>query len=70
MTLSRLPKKAIDGDYMTFLTMLVCYELGKTEEEITNWGPHNVIRWAAFFRLKNKMEAKAIEEAKKKNKRK
>lgn len=44
--------------------MMVCYELGKTEEEVGQWKIEDVVRWIAFFKLKNEAEAKAIEEAK------
>lgn len=46
------------------MTMMVCYELGKTEEEVGTWGIEDLVRWVAFFRLKRKAEMKAIENAK------
>lgn len=42
--------------------MLVCYELGKTEEEVSKWHIEDVMRWVAFFKLKNEAEAKALKE--------
>lgn len=48
--------------------MMVCYELGKTESEVASWVPDDLFRWVAFFRLKNKAEKKAIDEARKKMK--
>lgn len=43
--------------------MLVCYELGKTEEEVRQWTLVDLYRWVAFFRLKNEAEKKAYEDA-------
>lgn len=45
--------------------MMVCYELGKTEEEVSSWQISDLVRWMAFFRLKHKAEKKAMEQAKK-----
>jgi hypothetical protein len=47
------------------MTMMVCYELGKTEEEVKAWTIDDLIRWMAFFKLKHKAEKKAMEQAKK-----
>lgn len=58
-----MPKKALDTDYLTYLTMMVCYELGKTEEEVKEWSVDDLFRWLAFFRLKNKAEKKAMDKA-------
>jgi len=46
--------------------MLVCYELGKTVEEVAQWRLEDLYKWVAFFRLKNKAESKAYEEARRK----
>lgn len=43
--------------------MTVCFELGKTEEEVKDWKFSDIIRWTAYFRLRNKAEKKAIEKA-------
>lgn len=43
--------------------MLVCYELGKTEAEVGEWHIEDIMRWIAFFKLKNEAEAKAMEKA-------
>lgn len=45
--------------------MLVCFELGKTEQEVSGWALKDLYRWLAFLQLKNEAEAKAIEKAKK-----
>lgn len=44
--------------------MTICYELGKTEEEVGSWSFDDVIRWTAYFRLRRKAEKKAHERAK------
>jgi hypothetical protein len=43
--------------------MMVCHELGKTEEEVSSWAPKDLYRWVAYFRLKAKAERKAMERA-------
>lgn len=47
------------------MRMMICYQLKKTEEEVVTWTLEDLIRWMAFFRLKNKAEEKAIERARK-----
>ena len=63
-----MPRKAIDADPIAYFTMLVCFELGKTEKELeaSGWTTEDVFRWVAFLRLKNKAEKKAIDAAKRK----
>lgn len=58
-------KKALDAEPLTYMTMMVCYELGKTEQEISSWTLADIYRWIAFFRLKSKAEAKAVRNARK-----
>jgi hypothetical protein len=58
-------KKALDKDLLGYLTMLICYELGKTEEEVKEWKLSDIYRWVAFFRLKGAAEARAYEQARK-----
>lgn len=43
--------------------MMVCFELGKTEEEVRSWALGDLVRWLAFFRLKNKAEKAAYDRA-------
>lgn len=50
--------------------MTVCFELGKTEDEVKDWKFSDIIRWTAYFRLRNKAEKKAIEKARKEAKNK
>jgi len=61
-----VPRKALDRDYLGYLTMMICYELGKTEEEVKSWTLDDLFRWLAFFRLKRKAEQKAQQRASKK----
>lgn len=49
------------------MTMTVCYELGKDENEVANWSYDDLIRWHAFFRLKNEIEAKQMKRLQEQN---
>lgn len=62
-----MPPKALDYDLFRFMVMQICHELGKTENDISTWTPEDVYRWAGYFRLKNEMEAKAYEKARRQN---
>jgi len=46
--------------------MMVCHELGKSEQDVASWHLSDVFRWVAYFRLKAKAEKKAIENARRK----
>lgn len=65
-----MPRKALDQNPLGYMRMMVCYELGKTEEEVASWHIDTLCRWIAFFNLKYKAEKKAMEEARKKASRK
>jgi hypothetical protein len=64
-----MPRKALEYDVIGYLTMMVCYELGKTEAEVGQWHLEDVIRWVAFIRLKNKAEVEAMRKAQEEAKR-
>jgi hypothetical protein len=42
---------------------MVCHELGKGLEEVAHWEMKRIIEWVAYFRLKDRLEAKAFEQA-------
>jgi hypothetical protein len=56
-------RKALDRDYLGYMTMMICYELGKDEADIKHWSIGDLARWMAFFNLKHKAEKKAYEQA-------
>jgi hypothetical protein len=43
--------------------MMVAHELGKSEEELSHWKLNDLIRWIAYFKLKDKFESEAIKSA-------
>jgi hypothetical protein len=48
--------------------MTVALELGKDEDEIGHWQLSKLLRWMAFFRIRDEEQAKAIEKARRRNK--
>ncbi len=60
------PPKALRGDFVEFMVMRICHELGKDEQEVRNWPWKYFIKWIAYFRVKNELEEKAMADARRK----